>query len=106
MALSAVIRVVGSKRHRNDGWSVGSIDHRVGDEQQVELAAFGDAGDLLHHRQFHVGGEGAVRAPAGHMVAGAEDEDAQMHLTVGRGHGALASCWEGVLCAAGRMVRR
>ena len=29
--------------------------HRVGDEQQVELAALGDAGDLLHHRQFACG---------------------------------------------------
>ena len=73
-----MIRVVGSKRHRNEGWSVGSIDHRVGDEQQVEFAALGDAGDLLHHRQFHVAWSKAPSvAPAGHVVAGAEDEDAR-----------------------------
>jgi hypothetical protein len=73
---------------------VGGIHrHRVGDEHQVELAAFGDAGDLLHHRQFHVRGECAVHAPARHVVAGAEYEDAEMHLTVGRLHGVLASCW-------------
>src|ERR1700721_1184200 len=77
--------------------------HRVGDEQQVEFARLGDAGDFVHHRQFHVGGEGAVGAPAGHVVAGAEDEDAEMHLTAGRGHGALASWWWG---AGWWMVRR
>jgi Transposase DDE domain len=61
--------------------------------------------DLVHHRQFHVGGEGAVGAPAGHVVAGAEDEDAEVHVTVGRGYGALAS-WRwgrGVMDGASRM---
>ena len=92
-AASAVISVVGSKRHRNDGWSVGSIAIESEMNSRSNLPALGDAGDLLHHRQFHVGGEGAVGAPAGHVVAGAEDEDAEMHLTAGRGHGALASWW-------------
>ena len=87
-AASAVISVVGSKRHRNEGWSPGSMDHRVGDEQQVELAAFGNAGDLLDDRELHMAGGGALIAPSGRMVAGAEDEDPEMHLPLLRAHAA------------------
>jgi hypothetical protein len=55
--------------------------HRVGDEQQVELAALGNARDLLHDRQLHMAGGGAFIPPAGGMVARPEDEHPHMHLT-------------------------
>ena len=35
------------------------------DEQQIEFPGLGDARDFVHHRPFHVGGEGAVGAPPG-----------------------------------------
>ena len=56
-------------------------DEPVGDEQQVEPLPLGDPGDLLEHRQIVVAGGGTRVAPAGGVVAGAEDENAEMHLT-------------------------
>src|SRR5262249_16346385 len=50
-------------------------------EQQIEFAAFGGAGDFLDDRQLVVAGGGSIVTPAGGMVAGAKNEDAQMHLT-------------------------
>src|SRR6476646_948624 len=49
--------------------------------------------------------EGAVVAPAGAVIAGAEDEDSQMHLTACGCHGALTSCCDDTMCTD-RMVRR
>src|SRR5262249_59647914 len=61
-------------------------DEGVGNEQQVELAALGDAGNLLHDRELHMRGKGAVVAPAGGMVAGAEHEPPEMHLPLANAH--------------------
>ena len=63
----------------------------TGDEQQVEFAALGDAGDFLDHREVVVADRGVLAAPAGRMVAGAEHKDAEMHLTGCRGQG-WSSC--------------
>jgi len=59
----------------------------VGDEQQVEFAALGDTGDFLDHREVVIADRGALPAPAGRMVAGAEHKDAEMHLAGCRGQG-------------------
>ena len=64
----------------------------IGDEQQVELAALGDAGDLLDDRELHMAGGGALMAPSGRMVAGAEDEHPEMHLPLLRAHAAYLPC--------------
>jgi hypothetical protein len=61
-------------------------DEPVGDEQQVEPATLGDAGNLLDDDKLIVAGRGPFVPPAGGMVAGAKDEDAEMHLTVGGTH--------------------
>src|SRR5215470_7170696 len=58
----------------------------VGNEEQVKFPAFGDARDLLHDLQAAAACGVAFVAPAGGMVAGSEDEDAEVHLTFGRGH--------------------
>ena len=63
-------------------------DEPVGDEQQVEPPPLGDPGDLLDHRQIVVAGGGTRVAPAGGVVPGAEDENAEMHLTRGLAHSA------------------
>jgi len=49
------------------------------------IAALGDAGDFLDHREVVVADRGALPQPAGRMVAGAEHKDAEMHLTGCRG---------------------
>src|SRR5207244_255226 len=68
-------------------WVVAGIhDQAVGDEHEVELAALGLARDLLDDREVVVAGRGALVAPPGGVVAGAEDEDAEMHLTPCRTH--------------------
>ena len=64
----------------------GIHDQAVGDEQQVELAALGLAGDLLDDREVVVAGRRPLVAPAGGVVAGAEDEHAEMHLAPSRTH--------------------
>jgi hypothetical protein len=46
--------VVGSNRHKKDGWSPGSNEQPVGNKQQVEFAALGNAGDLLRYRQIEI----------------------------------------------------
>jgi hypothetical protein len=61
-------------------------DQPVGNKQQVEFAAFGNTGDLLGYRQIEVADRRTVIAPAGRVVAGAEDKNPKMHLTVGSGH--------------------
>jgi hypothetical protein len=61
-------------------------DQPVGNKQQVEFAALGYTGDLLRHRQIEIARRRAVKAPAGRMVAGAEDKNPEMHLTGGSGH--------------------
>src|SRR3989442_14531472 len=64
----------------------GVHDEPVGYEQEVELAAFGLPGDLLDDRQIVVAGRRAVVAPSGGVIAGAEHEHAEVHLTLRR-HG-------------------
>ncbi len=64
-------------------------DEPVGDEQQVEFAALGDAGDLLGDRQVEVTDRRPVIAPAGRVVTGAEDKNPKMHLTAGGAHASL-----------------
>ncbi len=61
-------------------------DQPVRHEHQVELAAFGGARNLLDHRQLVVAGRGALVAPAGGVVAGAQHKHAEMHLTLARTH--------------------
>ena len=86
--LSAASSVIGSNRLTNDGMVAGIHRQAVGDEEQVEFAALGDARDRLHHRQAAAARGGAFVAPAGRMVAGAEHEHAEMHLTLAIGHDA------------------
>src|SRR4051812_27428826 len=62
--------------------------HRVGDEQEIELAALGDARDLLDDRELHVTGRRALPAPSSRVIAGAEDEHPEMHLPLRRTHSA------------------
>src|SRR5438046_2271637 len=52
----------------------------VGHEHEIELAALGLARDFLDDREIVVADRGAFVSPPGGMVAGAEDEDAEMHL--------------------------
>jgi hypothetical protein len=85
-ALSADISVGGLEAAEKGGVISWVHDEPVGDEQQVEPATLGDAGNLLDDGQLIVAGGGPVVPPAGGMVAGAKDEDAEMHLTVGRTH--------------------
>src|SRR5579864_9340014 len=66
-------------------------DRRVGDEQEVELAALGDAGDLLHGRQLDMGFERARVPPAGRMVAGPEHKHPEMHPPLGCAHFAFSA---------------
>src|SRR5262249_24994473 len=54
---------------------------RIGDEKEVELPAFGDSRAGRHDGPAGVAGPGAVVAPAGRVVAGADPEDAEVHLT-------------------------
>jgi len=61
-------------------------DHRVRNEQQIELATFRDTGDFLDDRKFHMAGGGALIAPSGAVVAGAKDENAHVHLSTGCAH--------------------
>src|SRR5271163_1281749 len=69
---------------------VAGVHHQaVRNKHQVELAALGDAGDLLDHRQLVVAGGGSVVSPTGTVIAGAEHENAEVHLTVANGHCAL-----------------
>src|SRR5436309_15392705 len=58
----------------------------VGDEEQVEFPTLGGACDGLHHRKAATAHGGAFGAPSGRMIAGAEHEDAEMHLTLAIGH--------------------
>jgi hypothetical protein len=81
----------GDQRRRlkaaEEGWVVAGIeDQPIGDEDEIELAALGGTGDLLHDRQFAAAGRRALVAPASGVVAGAEHEHAEMHLTVGGTH--------------------
>src|SRR5581483_4173440 len=59
----------------------------VGYEEHVELSAFRDRGDRLHHRHAAARRIGAFVAPAGGMIAGAENENAEMHLSPRGCHG-------------------
>src|SRR3984957_9109431 len=79
--------------------------HRIRNEQQIETAALGDTGDLLHHRQFHVRGEGAIPAPTGHVIAGAKHENAEIHLT-GRWHVSRPPDESGAMRAGCMLPRR
>src|SRR6266850_3930095 len=65
----------------------GVHDEPVGYEQEVELAALGLPGDLLDDRQIVVAGGRAVVAPSGGVIAGAEHEHAEVHLTSLQRHG-------------------
>src|SRR6266446_2392656 len=65
----------------------GVHDEPVGHEQEVELATLGMLGDLLDDRQVVVAGRRAVVAPSGRVIAGAEHEHAEVHLTPLRRHG-------------------
>src|SRR3989449_10803367 len=66
-------------------------DEPVGHEQEVELATLGVLGDLLDDRQVVVAGRRAVVTPSGGVIAGAEHEHAEVHLTPPRRHGPLPS---------------
>ena len=67
---------------------VPGIHHEpVGHEQEIELAALRLPGDLLDDRQVVVAGRRAVVAPSGGVIAGAEHEHAEVHLTPRRRHG-------------------
>src|SRR5206468_950439 len=73
-------------------WMVPGVhDEPVGHEQKVELATLGLPGDLLDNRQIVVAGRRAVVAPSGGVIAGAEHEHAEVHLTPLRRHGPLLS---------------
>ncbi len=61
-------------------------DQPVGDEQQVEFAALGNAGDFGSDRQIEVADRRPLIPPPGGMVAGAEHEHAEVHLTGGGTH--------------------
>src|SRR6266850_2204743 len=65
----------------------GVHDEPVGDEQEIELTTLGVSGDLLDDRQVVVAGRRAVVAPPGGVIAGAEHEHAEVHLTPLRRHG-------------------
>ena len=73
-------------------------DEPVGHEQEVELAALGLPGDLLDDRQVVVAGRRALVAPPGGVIAGAEDEHAEVHLAPLRRHGPLLSWLAAALC--------
>ncbi len=57
----------------------------VAHEDQVEFAALGGLPDLLDRRKILKAVHRARIAPARHMAAGAQDEQAEMHLSF---HGA------------------
>src|SRR5271154_7034764 len=61
-------------------------DQPVGNEQKVEFTALGNAGNFGRDRKIVVADRGPIVAPAGGMVAGAEHEHAEMHLTSGGTH--------------------
>ena len=65
----------------------GVHDQPVGHEQEVELATLGVMGDLLDDRQVVVAGGRTVVTPSGGVIAGAEHEHAEVHLTPLRRHG-------------------
>src|SRR5882672_5986281 len=65
----------------------GVHDEPVGHEQEVELATLGMPGDLLDDRQIVVAGRRAIVAPSGGVIAGAEHEHAEVHLTPLGRHG-------------------
>ena len=68
----------------------GVHDQPIGDEEQIELAALGDLRALQTTGQLAVAGRGALVAPAGEMIAGAEPEHAEMHWRLTGGHVWLA----------------
>ena len=78
----------GEQRHRLepvDERRVIAGVHRqpVGDEEQVELAAFGDAArSVFITGRLQLVVNAPSIAPAGRMVAGAEHEHAEMHLAL------------------------
>ena len=101
-ALSTEISVVGSKRHRNEGWSPGSITSPSETNSRSNLPRSAMRRDLLDHRQLVVAGRGAVVTPAGRMVAGAENENAEMHLPLPGAHPGLPIALSGRLARRGR----
>ena len=60
--------------------------HRIGDEEQIELAALGDLRAFDDDRPAAVACCGAIVAPARRMVAGSEPEYAEVHLAFDGGH--------------------
>ena len=60
---------------------------RIGEKEQIELAAFGGACRV--HQQIEVLGSRLriLHAPAGDVVPGPHDINAEMHLARGFGHG-------------------
>ena len=99
-AASAVIRVVGSKRHRNEGWSVGSIaiELEMNSRSNLPRSEIRAISCITGSSMWE------VKAPSWRQPAlwlpRAENEDAQVHLTAGRLHGVSGSC------CPGRSVRR
>src|SRR5580704_3634965 len=63
----------------------GVHDQRIGNEEQVEFAALGDLRAGGDQRPARIAAPGALVAPAGGMIAGAEPEHAEVHLAFDRG---------------------
>src|ERR1700738_5156627 len=70
-------------------------------EDQVELAALGGTADLLNRGEILKTVPRARIAPAGNMAAGAQDEQAEMHLSFHRVMSKTGFCVRG-----SRSVRR
>ena len=68
----------------------GVHDQRIGNEEQVEFAALGDLRAGGDQRPTGIAAPGALVAPAGGMIAGAEPENAEVHLAFDGGHVWLA----------------
>src|SRR5262249_31290973 len=81
-ALSAASSVIGSDRLAQEGCVPGFHTHPIGKKEMIELAALSDARDRLHHREAAARRIRGLPTPAGRMIAGAEHEHAEMHLTL------------------------
>src|SRR6059036_2890567 len=82
-ALSAEMSVVGSNRHRNDGWSPGSMTSPSDTNKRSNLPRSAcRAISWMTDRSLLL-----VAAPSGGVIAGAEHEHAEVHLASLRRHG-------------------
>src|SRR5262245_19678758 len=67
---------------------IGCRHEAVGNEEQVEFSALGNADAGFSYRPAAVAVECAVHTPAGNMISGAEPEYSEMHFAVFPRHAA------------------